>query len=118
LVQPDPVEEPDAVDDTPSGRFCSSSTVDEPDDVDDTPFGRFCSLSTVDELDDVDDTSSGPTHLFGEEKMAPLETVMAPNSERGRKLREGRKKKKKDLRKEKKERERKRKKEERENIIV
>jgi hypothetical protein len=73
LVQPDPVKELDAVDDTPSGRFCSSSTVDEPDDV--------------------DDTSSGPTHLFGEEKMAPSETMMAPNSERGRKLREGVKKK-------------------------
>jgi hypothetical protein len=39
-VQPDPVEEPDAVDYTLFGRFCSSSTVDEPDDVDNTSSGR------------------------------------------------------------------------------
>jgi hypothetical protein len=63
--------------------------------------------STVDEPDNVDNTSSGPTHLFGKEKMVPSETVMAPNSERGRKLRGGgggtcgKKKKKKEREKEK-----------------
>jgi hypothetical protein len=53
--------------------------------------------------------------------MAPSETVMAPNSERRRKLREGGKKKTRPAERKKKEREKekeKEKKDERENIIV
>jgi hypothetical protein len=97
-VQPDLVEEPDAVDDTPSGRFCSSSTVDEPDDVDntssgrnyalavdDTPSGRFCSSSTV-------DTSSRSMPLLREEllieEVCPTERERVEKGKRKKKERE------------------------------
>ena len=57
-IQPDPIEKPDAVDDTPSSRFCSSSTADELDDVDNTSFGRNWMSTTINKSDAVDDTPS------------------------------------------------------------